>query len=77
MVSLGPVRAGPCNILIKDHSQNLSATPMSCCAGDYVVLRAEMDLVAVMSACPASDISPLNGPTGKSHDVHCQVFAAP
>lgn len=44
------------------------------CAGDYVVLRAEMDLVAVMSACPASDISPLNGPTGKSHDVHCQVF---
>ena len=44
--------------------------------GDYVVLRAEMDCVCVMSACPSSDISPLNGPTGKSHDVHCQVFNA-
>jgi len=43
-------------------------------AGDYVVLRAEQDCVCVMSACPSSDISPLNGPTGKSHDIHFQVL---
>ena len=42
--------------------------------GDYVILRAEMDCVCVMSACPSSDISPLNGPTGKSHDINCQVL---
>ena len=43
-------------------------------AGDFVVLRAEQDCVCVMSACPSSDISPLNGPTGKSHDVHYQIM---
>jgi len=43
-------------------------------AGDFVVLRAEQDCVCVMSACPSSDISPLNGPTGKSHDVHYMVL---
>ena len=42
--------------------------------GDFVVFRAEQDCIAVMSACPSSDISPLNGPTGKSHDVHYQVW---
>lgn len=42
--------------------------------GDYVVMRAEQDVVCVMSACPSSDISPLNGPTGKSHDVHFVVL---
>ena len=44
--------------------------------GDYVVFRAEQDCVAVMSACPSSDISPLNGPTGKSHDIHYMVLSA-
>ena len=43
-------------------------------AGDFVLFRAEMNCVVVMSACPSSDISPLNGPTGKSHDVHFRVF---
>ena len=42
--------------------------------GDYVVFRAEQDCCAVMSACPSSDISPLNGPTGKSHDIHFMVY---
>jgi uncharacterized protein YcgI (DUF1989 family) len=45
-------------------------------AGDFVVFRAEQDCVAVMSACPSSDISPLNGPTGKSHDIHYAVYNA-
>ncbi len=35
-------------------------------AGDYVVLRAEMDCVAVMSCCP-QDILPVN----KGHPVEC------
>lgn len=42
--------------------------------GDYVTMRAEQDCVCVMSACPSSDISPLNGPTGKSHDLHYMVI---
>jgi uncharacterized protein YcgI (DUF1989 family) len=43
--------------------------------GDYVIFRAEQNCVCVMSACPSSDISPLNGPTGKSHDIHYEVVA--
>ena len=42
--------------------------------GDYVVWRAEADLVVVLSACPASDVSGVNGPGGRSHDVHVRVL---
>lgn len=46
-------------------------------AGDYVVLRAELNCVCVMSSCPGGDLSPLNGGQGAaSHDTHCQVFEA-
>lgn len=41
--------------------------------GDRVVLRAEMDMIAVMSACP-HDIFPLNGPDCKPNDVDYRVF---
>lgn len=41
--------------------------------GDQVVWRCETDLVVVMSACPASDVSRVNGASG-SHDVHCRVW---
>ena len=40
--------------------------------GDYVVLRAEMDVVIAMSACP-QDILPING--GKPVEVHYEVLA--
>lgn len=40
--------------------------------GDYIVLRAEMDLVVAFSACP-QDILPINGTSGKIHDAHFVV----
>ncbi len=42
--------------------------------GDYVIFRAECDCVCVMSACPADDISPING--HKTRDVHYQILEA-
>ena len=41
-------------------------------AGDYVVLRAEMDCIVAMSACP-QDILPINGKAGVITDVHYEV----
>jgi uncharacterized protein YcgI (DUF1989 family) len=41
-------------------------------AGDRVVLRAEMDLVVVMSACP-QDMVPINGADNAPVDLHFRV----
>jgi uncharacterized protein len=41
--------------------------------GDYVVLEAAIDCVAVMSACP-QDIVPINGVDCSPTDVHFQVL---
>ena len=43
--------------------------------GDYVVLRAEMDLVIAFSACP-QDITPINGPELTPRDVHFSIEQA-
>lgn len=43
--------------------------------GDHVLLRAEMDLAAVFSACPM-DITPVNGPDLTPRDVHLTVLPA-
>ncbi len=40
--------------------------------GDYVVLRAEMNLVIVFSACP-QDVTPINGPELTPREVHFSV----
>ena len=40
--------------------------------GDYVVLRAEMNLVIVFSACP-QDVTPINGPELTPREVHFGV----
>ena len=42
--------------------------------GDYVDLRAEMDCLVVMSACP-QDIIPINGPACEPVAVHFEVRA--
>jgi uncharacterized protein YcgI (DUF1989 family) len=42
--------------------------------GDYVVLRAELDCIAVMSACP-QDMVPINGAAMTPTEVHFQVLA--
>ena len=41
--------------------------------GDHVVLRAERDLIAVLSACP-QDMIPINGPMMRPADVHVELI---
>ena len=41
--------------------------------GDYVVLRACMDCVVAMSACP-QDILPINGKDGRPTEAHYQIL---
>lgn len=47
--------------------------PPSTAAGDHVVLRAEMDLVLVLSACP-QDITPINGAARTPRDVSVEIL---
>src|ERR1044071_3654647 len=42
--------------------------------GDYVVLRAELDCIVAMSACP-QDILPINGKACKPTEAHYQVLS--
>ena len=41
--------------------------------GDYVVLRAVMDCIVAMSACP-QDMLPINGKACVIHEVHYQIL---
>jgi uncharacterized protein YcgI (DUF1989 family) len=41
--------------------------------GDYVVFRAELDLVIAFSACP-QDILPINGLVGEPTEAHFQIL---
>lgn len=41
---------------------------------DWIKMRAQCDLIAVMSACP-QDMNPINGVDGTPNDVHFQVEA--
>lgn len=41
--------------------------------GDYIVMRAEMDCVVVMSACP-QDILPINGEQCQPTEAHFEVY---
>jgi uncharacterized protein YcgI (DUF1989 family) len=41
--------------------------------GDYVILRAELDCIVAMSACP-QDILPINGKACKPTEAHYQVL---
>ena len=41
--------------------------------GDYVVLRAEMDCVVVLSCCP-QDLLPINGEAGEPTEAHYQIL---
>ncbi len=40
--------------------------------GDYVVLRAELDLIVAFSACP-QDILPINGRSGQPTEAHFRI----
>jgi len=50
----------------------LSFDPPTTKPGDYVVLRAELDCIVAMSACP-QDILPINGNTGTTTEAHYQI----
>lgn len=47
----------------------LTYAPPASAAGDYVLLRAERDLLLIMSACP-QDMVPVNGHLKQPADVH-------
>jgi uncharacterized protein len=53
----------------------LELLPSVSSPGDRVVLRAERDVVVVLSACP-QDIVPMNGPAAVPHDVEVEVQSA-
>lgn len=48
--------------------------PPRSAAGDHVVLRAEMDLTLVISACP-QDITPINGDARTPTDLHVDIWS--
>ena len=58
------------NIPVKANGEIEWGVPRSK-AGDYVILRAEMDVVVAMSACP-QDILPIND--GKPVEVHFEII---
>lgn len=53
----------------------LEIVPPVCKPGDYVVLRAEMDCIVALSACP-HDILPVNGADATPRDVAYAVYGA-
>lgn len=55
------------NVPVKEDG-TVDRVPPATAAGDYVVLRAEMDLALVLSACP-QDITPINGVARTPKDV--------
>jgi uncharacterized protein YcgI (DUF1989 family) len=59
------------NIPVKeDHS--IARLPPSTRPGDYLKLKAEMDLVLVISACP-QDMTVINGLDRMPRDVHFAI----
>jgi uncharacterized protein len=51
----------------------LSFEPPTCKPGDSVTLRAELDCIIAMSACP-QDILPINGKTGTTSEAHYEIL---
>ncbi|MEM7653714.1 MAG: urea carboxylase-associated family protein [Pseudomonadota bacterium] len=82
MYALGlraPETPSPLNLFMNipwDAEGNLEFAPPRGKPGDYIVLRAEMDLVIAMSACP-QDILPINGTHGKPTEAHFQILNQP
>jgi uncharacterized protein len=59
------------NIPVKSDG-SVSFKPPVCKAGDYTVLRAEMDCVIAFSACP-QDIVPINGVNCTPTEAHFEI----
>jgi uncharacterized protein YcgI (DUF1989 family) len=70
-----PFTPGPLNVFMNipvNGDRSISRLPPATRPGDYLKLRAEMDLVVVISACP-QDISVINGPEKTPRDVHYAI----
>jgi len=52
---------------------DLSFDPPTTTAGDYVTLKAELDCIVAMSACP-QDILPINGKIGQTTEAHYEIL---
>ncbi len=67
----------PLNLFMSVSSEGgeLELLPSVSAPGDHVVLRAERDVVVVLSACP-QDIVPINGLALMPHDVRVEVQSA-
>ena len=71
-----PYTPSPFNMfMIKEWGEGLALKrrPPTSRPGDYVVLRAEMDCVVAVSACP-QDIVETNGPDCTPRDVDCEIL---
>ena len=67
-----PVHAGPAQRVHEHsgvHDHSISRMPPTTKPGDYVRLKAEMDLIVVISACP-QDMTVINGADRTPRDVH-------
>lgn len=53
--------------------RSLAFEPTVAKPGDYVILRAEMNIVTAFSACP-QDVLPIDGAACKPAEVHLQVL---
>ena len=51
----------------------LSFDPPTSKPGDFVTLRAELDCIVAMSACP-QDILPINGTAGRPTEAHFEII---
>jgi uncharacterized protein len=72
-----PAVPSPLNLFMNVSSDGgkLALLPSVTSPGDHVVLRAERDVVVVLSTCP-QDIVPINGPGMDPKDVGVQVESA-
>ncbi len=70
-----PFTPGPLNVFMNipvNGDRSISRLPPSTRPGDYLKLKADMDLIVVISACP-QDISVINGADRTPRDVHFLV----
>ena len=72
-----PAVPSPLNLFMNVSSDGgeLELLPSVSSPGDHVVLRAERDVVVVLSTCP-QDIVPINGPALLPHDVDVELQSA-
>lgn len=71
-----PLTPGPLNLFMNfpvAAEGRITREPPASRPGDYVALRAEIDLCVVISACP-QDLSPVNGALRQPSDAHYEIL---